>query len=353
MQYSFFHMLFLFSPRSCSLAQPRQPGGEPSKIAGFSLRRQHGFAMVEFLVVALPLMFATMASYEASRWYMTRQAVSLALLEAGRAGSVNHTRPQAIEAAFLDALAPLYAPAGAFFSPHERMLHQQKRFEQDHGQLAWDIVITHPDVAEFADFMQKDLPIAVKTGNPAINNNYQHRQHQQYPRGPASGSTIYDANTLQLQARYLYVPVVPGMRTLLRTVFGAIDASGSPLATHGVLPISAAITIEMQSHPVLWLSEQTPHVRYKQRHAFASSPGPLRKSNAKAGTGDFNSGNGDTISSKASQPATPNATHAGDAAASQARTDAVAASSQHQPSVTLANNESPESALPADSACVP
>ena len=304
--------------------------------------------MVEFLVVALPLIFAAMASYEASRWYMAREAVSLALLEAGRAGSVNHARPQAIEDAFLDALAPLYAPAGAFLSPRARMLHQQNQFEQDSGQLAWDIVITHPDVAEFADFMQKDLPIAVKTGNPAINNNYQHRQHQQYPRGPASGSTIYDANTLQLQARYLYVPVVPGMRTLLRTVFGAISASGSPLATHGAMPISAAITIEMQSHPVLWLSEETPHVHYKQRNAFANSSGPLHKPTTEAGAG-----NGDAIGSNASRPATPSATHSDDLPAAQASTDVVAVDSQHQSTITLTNNEAPENALPTESACLP
>jgi len=348
MQYTFPHILFLFCLRYCSLAQPCQPGGAPSKTAGISLTRQHGFAMVEFLVVALPLMFATMASYEASRWYMAREAVSLAMLEAGRAGSVKHARPQAIEDAFLDALAPLYAPAGAFRSPRARMLHQQQRFEQDSGQLAWDIVITHPNVAEFADFMQKDLPIAVETGNPAINNNYQHRQHQQHPRGPASGSTIYDANTLQLQASYLYVPVVPGMRTLLRTVFGAISTSGSPLATQGVLPISAAITIEMQSHPVLWLSEETPHVRYKQRNAFANSSGPLRKPTTEA-----SAGNGDASGSDASRPATPVATLPGGRPASQASTDAVAAGNQRKSSITLTNNEAPENALPTESTCLP
>jgi len=348
MQYTFPYIPFLFCPRSCTLAQPCRPGGALSKTAGILLTRQHGFAVVEFLVVALPLMFATMASYEASRWYMAREAVSLALLEAGRAGSVKHARPQAIEDAFLDALAPLYAPAGAFPSPRARMLHQQKQFEQDSGQLAWDIVITHPDGAEFADFMQKDLPIAVKTGNPAINNNYQHRQHQQYPRGPASGSTIYDANTLQLQARYLYVPVMPGMRTLLRTVFSAISASGSPLATQGALPISAAITIEMQSHPVLWLSEETAHVRYKQRNAFANSSGPLRNPTTEA-----SAGNGEVIGSHASRPATPVATLPGSGSASQTSTDAVTPGNQPQPNMTLTNNEAPENTLPTESACLP
>lgn len=321
-----------------------------SKTSAIRLARQRGFAMVEFLVVALPLLFTAMAGYEVSRWYMTREAVSLALLEAGRAGSVNHARPQVIEDAFLDALTPLYAPAGDFRSPHERMRQQLKRIEQDSGRLAWDIAITHPSIAEFADFMQKDLPIAVQTGNPAINNNYQQRQYQLYPRGPASGSTIYDANTLQLQARYLYVPVVPGMRALLRNVFGAIDSSGSPLATQGALPMSASITIEMQSHPVLWLSEQTTHVRYSQHSAFANSPGPLRKPNAKTGgSGD----KGGAVGSITSQPAIPNATQPGTMPASQSKPDADATTRRQPPDASLTNTGAPEDALPTESACQP
>jgi len=265
MQYTFSPLFFLPNRRYCALAGTDRPCSASPKTTVDSLTRQRGFAMMEFLIVALPLLLAAMACYEASRWYMVREAISLALLEAGRAGSVSHARPQIIEEAFLAALTPLYAPAGKFHSPRERLHQQLKRLEQDSsGWLAWDIVITHPTLAEFADFRQKDLPIAIKTGNPAINNNYQHRQHQQFQRGPVSGSTIYDANTLQLRARYLYMPVVPGMQTLLRSVFSAIGASGSPQATLGALPIRAAITIEMQSHPVLWLSEETSHVRYLQ-----------------------------------------------------------------------------------------
>ena len=185
MQYTFPPILFLFcARRHPAFVHTSRPGCLQAKTAAVWLARQHGFAIVEFLVVALPLLLAAMASYEASRWYMTREAVSLALLEAGRAGSVNHARPRAIEDAFLDALTPLYAPAGDFRDPRERMIHQHKRVEQNSNQLAWDIIITHPNIAEFADFMQKDLPIAVQTGNPAINNNYQQRQHQQFPRGP-------------------------------------------------------------------------------------------------------------------------------------------------------------------------
>ena len=299
-------------------------------------------------MVAIPLLFAAMAGYEASRWYMTREAVSLALLEAGRAGSVSHARPQAIETAFLDALAPLYAPAGAFRSPRQRMVHELDRFERTSGKRAWDITIVHPDVAEFADFMQKDLPIAITTGNPAINNNYQYSQHQQYPRGPTSGSTIYDANTLQLQARYLYVPVIPGMRALLRTLFGPISQSGSPLAAHGALPISASITIEMQSHPVLWQAEQTAHVRYTHNHAFAQLPRTTHKSTSLHAP--------DSIRTEDKTSGQSQATRAdnADPSAHQHARGASASGIPYVPaSDTLARNDAAENNLPVESACLP
>src|SRR5690606_467499 len=145
MQYTFPFSPFWFYARCRARAKRSRPGSPHPPATAASPAGQHGFAMVEFLVVALPLLFAATASYEASRWYMAREAVNLALLEAGRAGSVSHARPQAIENAFLAALTPLYAPAGAFRSPRERMRHQQTRFEQDSGQLAWEIAIVHPN----------------------------------------------------------------------------------------------------------------------------------------------------------------------------------------------------------------
>lgn len=235
------------------------------------LAGQHGVGAIEFLAVVFPLLLATMAAFEVSRWHMTRETINLALLQAARAGSVSHAHPQDIEDAFLIALSPLYAPAGRHASPYERMIYELNQFEHDSGQRNWDIAILHPDVAEFADFMQQDLPIARQTGNPAINNNYQYEQHQQRSKGVVSGSTIFDANTLQLQARYLYAPVTPGMRRLLRMVFATIGQPGSPLATHGVLPIIAGVTIEMQSHPVFWQSAQTRHVYYARQAGFPSS----------------------------------------------------------------------------------
>ncbi len=224
----------------------------------------------------MALLLAGMGAFEASRWNMTREALSLALLQAARTGSVSHARPQAIEDAFLHGLTVLYAPPGRFPTARARMEDTLRRFERDNDRLAWEIEILHPNAAEYADFMQKNLPIAIESGNPAINNNYQFEQHQQIPQGRFSGSTIYEANTLQLQLVYLYQPVVPGMKALLRKAVRAIGEKDSPMSTLGVVPIRTGISIEMHSHPVLWMSAQTRHVRYSRQNPLITDAGYKR-----------------------------------------------------------------------------
>lgn len=223
---------------------------------------QLGFANLEFLIVALPLLMTAAGVFEISRWHMTREIVSVALLQAARAGSMNHTHPQAIQQAFEAALTPLYAPAGGNTNPQARMRHRIQQLESRSGQPAWRITIAHPNALEFHDFRQDDLPIARKTGMPAINNNYQYEQDRQLGVGRASGATIYAANTLQLNVVYHYEPVVPGFSLLLRTLFGTGKPASASVLGLGLLPIRSSIAIEMQSHPVFWQSGTNAHVAY-------------------------------------------------------------------------------------------
>ena len=235
---------------------------------------QQGFANLEFLIVALPLLMTAAGIFEASRWHMTREIVSVALLQAARAGSTNHAHPLAIQQAFEAALAPLYAPAGRYANPQARMRQRIRRFEDRSGQPAWQITIAHPNALEFQDFRQDDLPIAQRTGLPAINNNYQYEQDLQLGTGQASGATIYAANTLQLNAVYHYEPVVPGLSLLLRTLFGSGKPASTPGLGLGVLPIRSSISIEMQSHPVFWQSSANTHVTYAAKgSAPIAAPG--------------------------------------------------------------------------------
>src|SRR5690606_35608988 len=79
-----------------------------------SLRRpshstcQQGAGIAEFVIVAIPVLFVTLGTIEIARWFLVRQAVGMALIEAARAGATEHAHPDAITAAFEQALLPLF-----------------------------------------------------------------------------------------------------------------------------------------------------------------------------------------------------------------------------------------------------
>src|SRR5690606_17461480 len=70
---------------------------------------QTGAGLAEFSVMAVPLLLAGLGAVELAAWLHTRQALSLALLEAARAGVADHARPDGMAAAFEQALLPLFA----------------------------------------------------------------------------------------------------------------------------------------------------------------------------------------------------------------------------------------------------
>src|SRR5690606_8511734 len=72
--------------------------------------------------------------------------------------------------------------------------------------------------------------------------------------GPKSGDTIFDANTLSLELTYLHRPLLPGLRSLLKTLALArgSDGAGSAMAKAGLLPLRQHISLEMQSSAYQW-----------------------------------------------------------------------------------------------------
>ena len=215
-------------------------------------KKNKGFGSVEFLLVATPLLMLGMGSLEASYWYITRQASSLALLEAARAAATHHANPHTIEQAFEKALQPLFAPAGQYPDPATRMQAYLNSVRQKTGQAPWRIMIKSPDQADFTDFQRKDLLIAQQTGLPAIDNNYQYEQYLRTGTGKYSGHHIFQANTLQIELTYPYQALIPGIGQLFRMLAGNGPAYDTRLMTQGILPIKQTLSISMQSHPVLW-----------------------------------------------------------------------------------------------------
>ncbi|TAL88699.1 MAG: pilus assembly protein [Candidimonas sp.] len=220
--------------------------------------RQHGASLVEFSIVAIPILLIGLGSVEVAQWFYVKQVVSIALLQAARAGVTQHAKPQVMETAFEQALQPLFASSGR--SSADRLQRALASRAQLTGGPAWQIEILNPTPAAFHDFADARLGLSREIGLAAINNNYQAEQDQRYRAqgriqglGPRSGLSIYQANVLALRVTYLHEPVLPGMKALMRQLSKQTGSyADQAMARGGYLPISQELELTMQSHPVDW-----------------------------------------------------------------------------------------------------
>lgn len=213
---------------------------------------------MEFLLAAVPVLLLGLGSIEAIHWYFVRQAVSLALAQAARAAITQHADPVALDNAFRQALLPLHAGPTPMAS-QERLKRAIDRRERATGLPAWRIAIVSPSAAVFHDFASGDLELP-RPGFAVIDNDFLHERHQArlaqgWPegRGPLSGQTTLEANTLSLHLTWLHEPLLPGVRQLFRQLAPS-DSRYGPLAMAGAgyLPIQRRLSFVMQSHPVAW-----------------------------------------------------------------------------------------------------
>src|SRR5690606_21741896 len=159
---------------------------------------QRGTGMIEFTIVAVPVLMLGLGSIELARWMLVRQALSLALLQGAWAASTDHARPQALHDAFEHALLPLFSGT----SRASRSLALQSAFTKrsNHSGLPpWQAQVLSPSPPAFQDHADPALKVTGAAGRVAINNNYQFEQDQRHRargwidgQGPASGQSIFE-----------------------------------------------------------------------------------------------------------------------------------------------------------------
>lgn len=214
--------------------------------------------------MAVPLLLAGLGAVELAAWLHTRQALSLALLEAARAGVADHARPDGMAAAFEQALLPLFAGgrAPARRAPAQSLQAALDERGQTLGRAPWRIEVLSPPAAAYADFSDASIAEGLPAdahGLAAINHAYQPEQDaaaraRGWPqgRGPHSHVSIFDANTLALRLSYPQRPALPGIASLLRMLGTQGGSYRRHALAHGYLPIVREIALPMQSHPVSW-----------------------------------------------------------------------------------------------------
>lgn len=240
---------------------------------------QAGTSLIEFSVVAVPLLLLGMGSIEITQWFFTKQAISLALLEAGRAAIVRHAHPHTIESAFERAMEPLFMGNASVTAADHLQAALQQRQTQIQGAAPWQIEVLSPTSADFADFHHPQLQVAGATGLAIINNHYLTEQDQRLRTlgwtdglGSLSGHSVFQANTLVLRLSWLHQPIVPGVSGLMRMLGNAQGSySQRAMALGGYLPIKQEVALVMQSHPVNWPAATSGKVIAPETASVASS----------------------------------------------------------------------------------
>lgn len=224
-------------------------------------RRHAGIALTEFVVIALPLLFLGFAILEASRWYVARQAVTYALFEAVRAGTVAGANRDVMQTALERGLIPLLGDGTTDLASGQRQVRHRLATRAQRWRLAplkFDMV--SPVGADFDDFADASLAAEQYLSKRIINNDYQQEHSAQWARrypqgiGPRSGRSLFGANTLAVRISYLHEPVLPGIRTVISGLASATGPTTNDyvdLARHrGLVAIVRQIAMPMQSHPI-------------------------------------------------------------------------------------------------------
>ncbi|MER1966228.1 hypothetical protein [Castellaniella sp. GW247-6E4] len=217
--------------------------------------RQRGAGMAGFLLTALPVLLLGAGGIETAHWLFLRQSLGFALVEAGRAAITRQAEPAALAQAFERALRILHPQP-----PQLEAALAWRRHALD--GLPWRIRIVRPARAAFLDHADADLGAR---GAPArlatIRNDRQDEQYRRdrakgWPegRGPTSGDTIFEANTLALELTWPHRPLLPGVAAVLRLMARPSAPSDyrQRVLAQGLLPIMRSTMLAMHSHPARW-----------------------------------------------------------------------------------------------------
>jgi len=172
-------------------------------------RHQSGGSLVEFNLVAIPLLLMGLLILEAAYIHVTRQLAQVALLEAARVGATHQRQPDAIARAFTHAYLPRFAIA-----MQDARIHQTvtwNRLRERTGLSPWQIEILQPD----------------------------------------------DTEQLHLRLMYLHEPLTPITRGLLKAITPSSgNACIDRARQQGLWPIQLTLDIEMHSKPIPWQSQR-------------------------------------------------------------------------------------------------
>ena len=214
-----------------------------------SRHRQRGATLVEWLIVAPPMLFIILAIIQVGFIMMAKTSVNYAVFEAARAGSVNHADINTIDTAFANALVPFYG--GGKTAP--ALAVSLANATADLALSGTAITILNPTQESFMDFG------VVENGITQIPND--NLRYRATTPGANSGQSIQDANLLKVEVVYGYHLAIPLVNSTITAMAAVLDPAHALYYSNGRIPILAQATVRMQS------------AAYNQA-GYVASPGP-------------------------------------------------------------------------------
>ena len=214
-----------------------------------SRRRQRGATLVEWLIVAPPMLFIILAIIQVGFIMMAKNSVNYAIFEAARAGSVNHADIGTIDTAFANALVPFYGGG----KTAAQLAGTLAVASADLAVSGTVITLLNPTQESFRDFG------VVENGITQIPND--NLRYRSTTPGANSGQSIQDANLLKVQVVYGYQLAIPLVNRTITAMAEILDPANMLYYGNGRIPILAQATVRMQD------------AAYDQT-GYVSSPGP-------------------------------------------------------------------------------
>ena len=168
--------------------------------------------MLEFSLVAVPLLLLSVLMMEAAHWHVVRQLAYVALLDSARAGATQNGRRDVMEQAFAQAFLPRFVYAGE--PAPERQRRAWSRIQRLTNMPAWWIEMLQPD----------------------------------------------DVHRLQTRLVYLHEPLTPLTRALLRQIAPSMGGCVYQAMRQGFLVMRLDLRIERHTPPLDWRT--IPSARY-------------------------------------------------------------------------------------------
>ncbi len=203
-----------------------------------------GAALVESLPALFVSMLLGMGLFEMTMLHRTRILLEYAVLMSARAGATSGLDPLAMNAALASALAPAYSGTERVFARERATARARADITAGFGCLHVD----SPGEAAFADFATDPDGDGTSTiPNAGL-------AHADPAPGSRSGSSLQDANRLDLAVLYGAKPTVPWIAArLARTLAPMVtDPEVRRMLAAGRWPLRAATTVRMQSEAQEW-----------------------------------------------------------------------------------------------------